>query len=79
MKYITIIFFSLLLSQLSMSQSIVGNVKRGPFLIAELSVKINDTSSLYKLKYLDAKSEVLKYAINSTDKYFQLQQNPQVH
>ncbi len=60
MRICGLILLAVLISNIAMSQSIVGNVKRGPFLIAELSVKISDTSNLYKLKYLDAKSEILK-------------------
>lgn len=42
------------------SQNIVGNVKRGPYLIAELSFKSVDTTNTYKIRYLDASSQILK-------------------
>ena len=60
MKKITLILFVLLLSSTLMAQTAVGNVKRGPYLIAELSFKSIDTTNTYKLRYLDAKSDILK-------------------
>ena len=60
MKKITLILFVLLLSSTLMAQTAVGNVKRGPYLIAELSFKSVDTTNTYKLRYLDAKSDILK-------------------
>lgn len=53
---ICVIFFSTHLG----AQNIVGNVKRGPYLIAELSFKSVDTTNTYKLRYLDASSQILK-------------------
>ena len=50
----------LFIYQTSISQNVLGNVKRGPFLIAELSFKSIDTTNTYKLRYLDAKLEILK-------------------
>ena len=43
-----------------MAQNVVGNVKRGPYLIAELTVINGDTSNLYKLRFLDVRKEILK-------------------
>lgn len=60
MKKITLILCTLLLSTTLMAQTAVGNVKRGPYLIAELSFKSVDTTNTYKLRYLDAKSDILK-------------------
>ena len=60
MKKITLILSVLLLSSTLMAQTAVGNVKRGPYLIAELSFKSIDTTNTYKLRYLDAKSDILK-------------------
>ena len=60
MKKITLILCALLLSTTLMAQTAVGNVKRGPYLIAELSFKSVDTTNTYKLRYLDAKSDILK-------------------
>ena len=60
MKKITLILSVLLLSSTLMAQTAVGNVKRGPYLIAELSFKSVDTTNTYKLRYLDAKSDILK-------------------
>lgn len=42
------------------SLKVVGNVKRGPYLIAELSVLNNETANQYKLRYLDASTQLLK-------------------
>ena len=42
------------------AQTIIGNVKRGPYLIAELSVTKTDSSEVFKLRYLDSTSEILK-------------------
>ena len=50
----------LLVCYMSIGQNIVGNVKRGPYLIAELSFKSVDTTNTYKLRYLDAKFDILK-------------------
>jgi hypothetical protein len=60
MKKIILILCVLLLSSTLMAQTAVGNVKRGPYLIAELSFKSIDTTNTYKLRYLDAKSDILK-------------------
>ncbi len=62
MKMRSIVFGICLLFiyQTSISQNVLGNVKRGPFLIAELSFKSIDTTNTYKLRYLDAKLEILK-------------------
>lgn len=68
---ICVIFFSTYLG----AQNIVGNVKRGPYLIAELSFKSVDTTNTYKLRYLDASSQILKSIefvtnINQLDKLY---------
>lgn len=55
-KLILFLTFTLLLTTTLVAQDILGNVKRGPYLIAELSYKSFDTASTYKLKYLDANS-----------------------
>lgn len=60
MKKITLLICTILLSTTLMAQNVVGNVKRGPYLIAELSFKSVDTTNTYKLRYLDAKFDVLK-------------------
>ena len=58
---VTLLAISILfLTISSYSQSIVGNVKRGPYLIAELSYVNDDTTNQYKLKYLDASTQILK-------------------
>jgi len=44
----------------SFSQNVIGNVKRGFILIAELTSKEADSSNAYKLKFLDASSNILK-------------------
>lgn len=44
----------------SSAQEVIGNVKRGPMLIAELSVKRLDTLNNYKLRFLDSSKEILK-------------------
>ena len=49
-----------LLSTALMAQNTIGSVKRGPYLIAELSSRKTDTASVYKLKYLDASTNILK-------------------
>lgn len=60
MKKLTLLICTILLSSTLMAQNVVGNVKRGPYLIAELSFKSVDTINTYKLRYLDAKFDVLK-------------------
>lgn len=50
----------LVVSSTVFSQTIIGNVKRGPMLIAELSVSNSDSLEVYKLRYLDASSSILK-------------------
>jgi hypothetical protein len=42
------------------AQTIIGNVKRGPYLIAELSVSKSDSSEIFKLRYLDSATDMLK-------------------
>lgn len=58
----SIILLFLFVSFNSVSQTFIGNVKRGPILIAELSFKNSETDSvhLYKLKYLDSSTEIIK-------------------
>ena len=60
MKKILIFICVIFLSTYLEAQNIVGNVKRGPYLIAELSFKSVDTTNTYKLRYLDASSQILK-------------------
>ena len=60
MKKITLILCVILLSTTLMAQNVIGNVKRGPYLIAELTFKSVDTTNTYKIRYLDAKFDVLK-------------------
>ena len=60
MKKLTLLLCVILLSTTLIAQNVVGNVKRGPYLIAELSFKSVDTTNTYKLRYLDAKFDVLK-------------------
>jgi hypothetical protein len=60
MKKLTLAVCVSLLSTTLMAQNAVGNVKRGPYLIAELSFKSIDTVNTYKLKYLDASTSILK-------------------
>lgn len=57
-----ILLFILLfgISPLIYSQTIIGNAKRGPILIAELSLNKKDSSDVYKLRYLDATTSILK-------------------
>jgi len=53
----------------SFSQNVIGNVKRGFILIAELTSKEADSSNAYKLKFLDASSNILKsIEFNATTK-----------
>jgi len=60
MKKVALAVCVLLLSTNLMAQNAIGNVKRGYFLIAELSSKNVDTTNIFKLKYLDANTEILK-------------------
>ena len=60
MKKLILLFCVILFSTTLMAQNVVGNVKRGPYLIAELSFKSVDTTNTYKLRYLDAKFDILK-------------------
>jgi|LakMenEpi03Aug12_release.lakeMendotaPanAssembly.Ray.scaffolds.fasta_scaffold850358_2 hypothetical protein len=60
MKKITLLLCVFLISTTLLAQNIVGNVKRGPYLIAELSFKSVDTTTTYKLRYLDSKFDILK-------------------
>jgi hypothetical protein len=60
MKRLLLIFIFLGISQFLYSQTIIGSVKRGPFLIAELSVNKTDSSDVFKLRYLDASTDLLK-------------------
>jgi hypothetical protein len=60
MKKLILVICVSLLSTTLMAQNAVGNVKRGPYLIAELSSKNVDTTNIYKLKYLDAGTSILK-------------------
>jgi hypothetical protein len=60
MKRVLLVLFVLFFSSTLMAQNVVGNVKRGPYLIAELTVINGDTSNLYKLRFLDVRKEILK-------------------
>ena len=60
MKKLALAVCVLLLSTNLMAQNVVGNVKRWPYLIAELSSKNVDTTNIFKLKYLDANTDILK-------------------
>lgn len=60
MKKILLVFLFLGFSSSLFAQNIIGNVKRGPYLIAELSVSKTDSSEVFKLRYLDSSSEILK-------------------
>ena len=60
MKRVLLVLFFLFFSSTLMAQNVVGNVKRGPYLIAELTVINGDTSNLYKLRFLDVRKEILK-------------------
>jgi hypothetical protein len=60
MKKIFLLLCVIFFSKFLVAQNVVGNVKRGPYLIAELSFKSVDTTNTYKLRYLDAKLDVLK-------------------
>jgi len=59
MKKLLLLFVLFFTTNL-MAQNVVGNVKRGPYLIAELTVINGDTSNLYKLRFLDVRKEILK-------------------
>lgn len=60
MKKILLLLCVILFSTFLVAQNVIGNVKRGPYLIAELSVINGDTSNLYKLRFLDVRKEILK-------------------
>ena len=45
---------------ISFAQEDIGSVKRGYVLIAQLTVKKEDSSNVYKLRFLDASTETLK-------------------
>lgn len=60
MKKSLFVLLFLFVSSSVFSQTIIGNVKRGPMLIAELSVSNSDSLEVYKLRYLDASSTILK-------------------
>ena len=60
MKKLILLLCVILLSTTLIAQNVVGNVKRGPYLIAELTVINGDTSNLYKLRFLDVRKEILK-------------------
>jgi hypothetical protein len=60
MKKILLVFLFLGFSSSLFAQTIIGNVKRGYMLIAELSVSKSDSSDVFKLRYLDSSSEILK-------------------
>ena len=60
MKKSLFVLLFLVASSSVFSQTIIGNVKRGPMLIAELSVSNSDSLEVYKLRYLDASSTILK-------------------
>lgn len=60
MKKSLFVLLFLVVSSTVFSQTIIGNVKRGPMLIAELSVSNSDSLEVYKLRYLDASSSILK-------------------
>jgi hypothetical protein len=60
MKKILLVFLFLGFSSSLFAQTIIGNVKRGYMLIAELSVSKTDSSDVFKLRYLDSSSEMLK-------------------
>jgi len=60
MKKILLVFLFLGFSSSLFAQTIIGNVKRGYMLIAELSVSKTDSTDIFKLRYLDSSSEILK-------------------
>ncbi len=60
MKKFLLVFLFLGFSSSLFAQTIIGNVKRGPMLIAELSVSNSDSLEVFKLRYLDASSTILK-------------------
>jgi hypothetical protein len=60
MKKILFILLFLCFNSTIFAQTIIGNVKRGPYLIAELSVSKTDSSEVFKLRYLDSTTEILK-------------------
>ena len=60
MKYLFLVLGFLFCSASLKAQDIIGSVKRGPYLIAELSIKARDTTNFYKLRFLDPSSEILK-------------------
>ena len=60
MKKILLLLLFLGFSSSIFAQTVIGNVKRGPNLIAELSVNKTDSLEVFKLRYLDASSLVLK-------------------
>jgi len=60
MKKLILIICVSLLSTTLIAQNAIGSVKRGPILIAELSSKKVDTTSIYKLRYADASTGILK-------------------
>jgi hypothetical protein len=63
--FVTLFFFF----KVSFSQNVIGNVKRGFILIAELTSKEADSSNAYKLRFLDASSNILKsIEFNATTK-----------
>lgn len=60
MKTLVLILVILFTAFSSFCQNVIGKVTRGPYLIAELSVMNNETTDQYKLRYLDASTQVLK-------------------
>jgi hypothetical protein len=60
MKKILLVFLFLGFSSSLFAQSVIGNVKRGFLLIAELSVSKEDSVEVFKLRYLDASTTILK-------------------
>ena len=60
MKRVLLVFFVLFFSSTLMAQNVVGKVKRGPILIAELIIINGDTSNQYKLRFLDVRKQILK-------------------
>ena len=69
MKILFSLFAFLLFSTSLIAQDNIGSVKRGSMLIADLSVKKGDTTNIYKLRFLDATSDILKsIEFNYTEK-----------
>lgn len=69
MKKILYLILLLNVSSSIFAQNVIGNVKRGPYLIAELSVNKIDSSEVFKLRYLDSTSEILKSTSFKADQF----------